>query len=238
MNSSQVEILPKEEEYKKKAKAKAVQNQERLTQLYLKAQKKTENIKKLAREKHERLAIEEMEGCTFKPKTNAKNWKGRNRSVQCEQRNKERTLKSKEKIMQEEKEDCTFKPKISKIDNIMKSFGEKTKYDRSSQKYFQRINKARVSENERKQKLNPDYNLIYDKVYKKGHTRLNTITITHETKDEYCTFNPNNTSTIDYCTYKKTLHEQLHTITVGDESTNYVLTETMKSKSDTKKEKI
>jgi len=227
MNSSLVDIISKEEEYKRKGKTKAMYAQERSTHLYLKAIQKNETIKKLVKEKNEKMVQKEMEGCTFKPKTNVKGRKPKNKSVEIEtsRKNKERSVKEQEKQLQEEKENCTFRPKISTLDSIVKSFREKTKYDRSSQKYFQRINKARQQENEKKQKLNPNYNLIYDRLYKKGHSKSNTITLTHENKDDYCTFNPNNSTIIDYCTHMKTLHEHLHTINVGDESTNYIASE-------------
>ena len=54
-------------------------------------------------------------------------------------------------------ENCTFAPKISTLDNIMKTFQEQKNYDKSSQKYLQRVHKARALESERQQKLNPDY---------------------------------------------------------------------------------
>ena len=54
-------------------------------------------------------------------------------------------------------ENCTFHPKILNNTKIMKTLKSKTKYDKSSQKYLERVHKARVIENERQQKLNPDY---------------------------------------------------------------------------------
>jgi len=202
------------------------------THLYLKAMQKVEKNKKLTKENHEKTIEKEMEGCTFKPKTNHR--KQRNNSmedtVEKTKRYKERSLIVHEQTLQEEKENCTFRPKITKIDKIMKTFKEKTKYDRSSQKYFQRVNKARNLQKEKNQKMNPNYNQIYDKLFNKGHHRSITMTLTTE-KDEYCTFNPNMSNLMDYSTYKRTLHEHLHTITVGDESTNYSFRDNKRHKS-------
>jgi len=211
-NSSLVELVSKEDGYKKRELTKSVIANERSHNLYIKAIQKIENRKKSVKEKEKNDHSRELEKCTFKPKINNNYKKSRNISMDME-RTKRESLKStyEPKAKEDEKTNCTFKPRISQLD-VNKTFKTKVKYDKSSQKYFQRIKKAQNLENEKKQKLNPDYNLMYEKLYKnKGNMRMNTMTLTYDTKDDYCTFNPNQTVT-NFGSAKRTLHDQLHSI--------------------------
>jgi len=57
-------------------------------------------------------------------------------------------------------------------------------------------------------KLNPDYNSIYDKLYQ--HKK-------QEKNEEYATFNPNKTKTIDINSMKMTLHQELNSLSIDPE---------------------
>jgi len=86
------------------------------------------------------------------------------------------------------------------LNHVYKNVAE----DKYNRKFYERINNAKKQKIETDKKLNPDYNSIYDKLFKK----------LADQSEEYATFNPNKTKNLDMNTAKMTLHNELNSLTI------------------------
>ncbi len=181
----------------------------RLNQLYLQSHRKKEKINLLKEEKNYEESEKEMKECTFRPKVNKnlkfvkeeKDFLNRNEKWKSDVNNKIEKLKTKA----EEKVVYDFKPAINKKP-LNFDHTKKTIEDRNTIKYYERINKAKKLKEEINKKLNPNYNAIYDKMYKKETPIY----------EEYATFNPNKARNLDMDSIKMTLHNELNSLTIEE----------------------
>lgn len=179
----------------------------RLNQLYLHSNKKKEKINLLKEEKNIEESEKEMKECTFRPKVNKnlklvkenKDFFNRNEKWKSDINNKLEKMKNKA----EEESLFDFKPSINKKPINFNKF-KTTLEDRNTIKYYERINKAKKQKEEINKKLNPNYNQIYDKMFRKEMNNY----------EEYATFNPNKARNLDMDSIKMTLHNELTSLTI------------------------
>jgi len=74
-------------------------------------------------------------------------------------------------------------------------------------KYYDRINKAKQEKQVKYEKLNPNINELYEKIYRKQKIPNEN---TQPKEEEYCTFNPNKKK-FEF-QFMKNLRSQLHAI--------------------------
>jgi len=187
-------------ENEKKQEKRAV-DLKRLNQLYLNFNQKKEKLNLLREEKSQKQSENEMTECTFQPKlTQNRKYKievdfgSRNTKWKDDANSKIEKIKEKN----EEALQKNFKPAIHTAPKFKPKID-----DTSTRKYFQRIKQAKMLKMETEKKKNPDYNSIYDKLYKKPV----------KASEEYATFNPNKTK-FDLNTIKVSLHNELNSLTI------------------------
>ena len=186
-------------------KKKTVIVKDRIHELYLHSNQRKEKLNFLKEEKAYAQSEKEMKECTFQPQVNKKkkfvndnsDFLNRNNKWMSDTNNKIEKIKSKV----EEIPSYNFQPAINK--KALNFNNKILSEDRNNIKYFQRINNAKKQKDELNKKLNPDFNLIYDKMFKKI-----------DQNDEYATFNPNKIKNIDINSAKMTLHNELNSLTI------------------------